>query len=220
MHRHTSFAHANRQRRGTRTFANCLRAWIAGAALIGLGAGASPKSQRAGSSDDAWADVAKIVQRHLAADPSYQAGDLISQRNVEPIFEELLSLGFQPANHEELYDSVLPDQDRLVQLFNTHEGRKFIRKVSKLPYAYDRLERMTWTDVGRKLLDELVTADDGAKQFSAINSPDGLRKLQKLVEQDPRGRNLALPTGNIHTAEDLLQQLRESKFLPKKSAAR
>lgn len=181
---------------------------------------AGPQAPQGTGAADVWRDVAKIVERHLSADPQYQAGDLISQRHVEPIFEELLTLGFQPANHEELYDAVLPEQDRLVQLFDTAAGRRFMRQVARLPLAYDRLERMTWTDVGRRLIEELLVAEDGPKRFAAINSTDGLRKLQALVEKDPRGRNLALPTGNIHTAEDLVRQLREAKFVPKRPATK
>lgn len=155
-------------------------------------------------------EIDKLVTTHLKSNSEYRAGDLITQRDVEPIFNELIAQGRPPADNESLYDAFLPDRDYLALSLRTPEGLKFMRAVAKLPKAYDRLERLSWSVTGRKMLGELIAAPQGPQMFEQILSPEGMTKIEESLKNDPRGGNFSLPTGKIHTADELLERLEET----------
>lgn len=153
------------------------------------------------------AAITQLVVKHLKADPSYMPGDLLTQRNVEPIFNELIEQGRAPADNEALYDSILSDRDPLAVALRTPEGLKFMRAVSRMPSAYDRLERLSWSPIGRKMLAELIAVPEGPKLFERILTPEGAARVEEVLKNDPRGGNFQLPTGRIHTANEFIEQL-------------
>lgn len=153
------------------------------------------------------ARLQQLVAAHLKANPGYVAGDLLTQRDVEPIFNALIEQGRKPADNESLYDAILPDRDFLAMSLRTPEGMKFMRAVSKLPHAYDRLERLSWSATGRKMLAELIAAPEGPSMFERILTPAGTALVEESLKNDPRGANFQLPTGKIHTADELIEQL-------------
>lgn len=150
-----------------------------------------------------------VVARRLAADKTYAPGDLISRADVEPIINELLEMGLEPANSEELYDAILPENDRLVRLLKTPSGLKFMRQVSALPGVYDRLERLSWTEAGRSLLNDLVARPDGPKLLQSMTTPSGAKAVEQALGKDSRAKNFLLPTGHVHTAAQLLVHLKQ-----------
>ena len=181
-------------------------AWIFVAALLaGL---ALPAPSMAEGRRATMQDVKAIVQRHLASNPSYRRGDLIAREDVEPIFNELLKLGVKPFDQqEELYDSFVPADSLLVQVLRTPQGRAFMRKASQTPGAYDRLERLAWMPQGQALLQQMVRSPDGPEQLQRLSSAEGMQLVAKQLGDDSRGRNFSLPTGHIHTEDQLLTRL-------------
>jgi hypothetical protein len=149
-----------------------------------------------------------LVDKHLKTIPGYRPGDLLSRRNVEPIFDELIDAGIQPVdNTEELYDVFLPDGGFLAQFSHTETGRVFLRQVNGLPDVYDRLERLSWMPLGRKWLSDMAASKDGVTQFKKLMTDEGLARVEKEFAADARGRNIRLPTGHIRTEQELLVRL-------------
>jgi len=149
-----------------------------------------------------------LVDKHLRRDPNYAPGDILSRGNVEPIFNELLELGLQPATgNEGAYSPFLRDGDYLVQTLRSPRGRVLMRKVSGLPEVYDRLERMSWTAVGRSWIEQLVAAENGAELLAGMLTEEGLQSVELQLAADERGRNFRLPTGRVHTETQLLARL-------------
>lgn len=149
-----------------------------------------------------------LVEKHLRRDPSYAPGDILSRGNVEPIFNELLELGLQPADgNEGAYTPFLRDGDYLVQVLRSPRGRALMRNVNRLPEVYDRLERMSWTTVGRSWIEQLVAAENGDELLTNMLSESGLPTVEEQLAADPRGRNFRLPTGRVHTEAQLLARL-------------
>lgn len=149
-----------------------------------------------------------LVERHLRSRPGYLSGDLLSRSDVEPVFNELLELGVQPSREgESLYRDYLRNDAPLVQLLESPEGRKFMRKVNQIPDAYDRLERLSWSPVGLSWLKQLIEADNGDKLFSEMLTEDGMKKVAETLKDDPSGRNFGLPTGHVYTEAELLGRL-------------
>ncbi len=158
--------------------------------------------------------VEEIVSRNLRNDPLYLPGDAICQSDVEPIFNELIERGYRSADHEGLYDSFLSANDKFIQAMRTPEGRMFMRSVAKLPGAYDRLERLTWSDTGRALLAEMIASGEGKKAVEHILSDEGAKLVEGLLAKDPRGQDFRLPTGKVHTANELIEHLCEIYVKP------
>lgn len=152
--------------------------------------------------------IEQIVAEQMDRKRDYRPGDLISRADVEPIFNRLLELGVEPADRETLYDAFLPHNSFLVSELSTAAGMKFMRKVSKFPNVYDRLERLSWMPAGRELIRELTHRADGPEVLQSLTTLQGAEAVEKIMAGDIRGANFALPTGHIHTAEQLLERLK------------
>ncbi|MBC7855412.1 MAG: hypothetical protein IAF94_18445 [Pirellulaceae bacterium] len=156
----------------------------------------------------AISEVRTIVERHLRSNADYVPGDLISRKDVEPIFDELLSLGLPlSAGQEELYDDFVPDNSALARALRTPSGRKFMQKIKSIPSVYDRLERLSWNPQGRELIETLIEDPQGPAILGVMLLPTGKTAIAKYFHDDPSGKNFSLPTGRVHTAKELLQRL-------------
>ena len=190
-----------------RSWLRSSRCWMAAALLAGLWTGAATFAEGASPK---FQQIEQVVNEQFAKKRSYEAGDLISRADVEPIFTRLLELGFEPADRESLYDAFLPHNSFLVSELSSPAGQRFMRKVSKYPQVYDRLERLSWMPAGRELIRELTHRPDGPEVLLSLTTPEGAKAVEKIMAGDIRGTNFALPTGHIHTAEQLLERLKDS----------
>lgn len=155
-------------------------------------------------------DFRTIVPESLARNPYYSPGFLISRVDVETLISLLLEKGIVPDfDQEDLYDSLLSDQSPLVNRLKTPKGRAFMKKVGSDPTAYDRLERLSWSVDGRKLLDSMLSSKDSYERFQKLKMPADLAKVSKALAADPRTQDFSLPTGHIHTADQLVKRLEE-----------
>jgi hypothetical protein len=154
--------------------------------------------------------VKALIQEKLARNPYYSPGFLISHRDVEPIFNFLLEQGITIAeDHEELYDSILPDNAPLVRLLKTPKGREFQKQLAGDAAAYHRLERLSWSGDGKKVLEGLLDAKDGLARLQKLKNAADVAKLSKQLAADSRTQDFALPTGHIHTADELFKSLEQ-----------
>jgi hypothetical protein len=151
----------------------------------------------------------QIVEKNLKANPRYRDGDLIVRGDVEPIFNELLGLGYVPADSEALYDAFLPDMAPLIQVLRSETGRKFMLQIRDIKGAYDRLERLSWLPRGPLALGQLVNAEDAVEKLRMLTTPAGAAAIRKQFPDDSRAQNFDRPTGHIHTAAQLLDHLQE-----------
>jgi hypothetical protein len=151
--------------------------------------------------------IKQIVERELAKRPFYQPGDLLSRSDLEPIVDALQSQGW-PIPTETFYDDVLPDSAPLVALLHSRSGRPFMRQVAGFPEVYDRLERMTWPYGGTKLLRQWMSDPEGVAHVKRLTTPEGIKQFERDFAQDDRSPNFGLPSGKIHTADELLAELK------------
>jgi hypothetical protein len=162
------------------------------------------------SAESVAVEISTIVKETLVRNPYYFPGALISRDDVSPVFEKLLRLGVIDAeDQEDLYGSVLSDSSPLVRRLKTPVGRAFMKKIASDPTAYDRLERISWTIDGRKLLDRFLNSKDGVEQFQRLKTPADLARVSKQLAADPHTADFAQPTGHILTADQLIQKLQE-----------
>lgn len=156
------------------------------------------------------AQLKAMVEQTLAKNPYYSPGQLISRGDADQIFQKLRELNWMTAeNQEGLGGSLLGEQSFLVTRLKTPAGRAFMKQIAADPTAFDRLERLSWTVDGRRLIDSFVNSKDGASKFQQLKTPEQLAKVSKQFAADPRTPEFALPTGHVHRAADLVKQLEE-----------
>jgi hypothetical protein len=185
--------------------------------LVGAAVLSSSATQSLAAEKLTKEQVKALVEQRLAENPKYHPGDLIAVDNVEPIFDELTDRGVNldvNSGAEELFDSFLRDTDYLVVASHLPEGRRFMHLVSETPGAYDLMERLSWSEDGRRLLHDLILSPEGAAHFKEMLTPSGLKKLKQVLAADPGSKQFGLPTGHIYTADGMLRHM--EGFLAKK----
>ena len=162
--------------------------------------------------------VKALVEQSLAKNPYYAPGSLISRRDVEVLFNQLLEKGItSPDDQEDLVESVLSDSSFLVGRLKTPAGRAFMKKIASDPAVYDRLERLSWTSDGRQIIDSFLKAADGPAKLQQLKTAAQVAKLSKRLAADPRTADFGQPTSRVHTAAELVEKLQE--VLAAKNAA-
>jgi hypothetical protein len=173
--------------------------------------GARSKSSVAiNTAEPTAAQLKAMVEQTLKKNPYYSPGFLISRRDVESLFAQLLADGVTSTeDQEDLSECVLSDSSFLVGRLKTPAGRVFMKKIASDPTVYDRLERLSWTPDGRQLIDSFVKAKDGAAQLQQLKTSAQLAKLSKRLAADASTPDFALQTSRCHTAEELVTKLTE-----------
>jgi hypothetical protein len=162
----------------------------------------------------AWGDVTALVSRQLATRPGYQAGDLISQGDVTPVFKLLEERGWKVADKEEILQRVLDDGHFLVKQLRTEPGVKFARGVAKEALALDHLDRLCAMPGGQQLVHDMLRLPNG-QAFMSKKPTQGFTDLTILLPKQangktPRDPDFDKPTGKIYTEAALLAALEKS----------
>lgn len=180
---------------------------LAGFASGTAAAQASPKAKK---TESPAVQMRTLVQQTLAKNQYYAPGYLISRRDVETLFSQLLKMGLTDTeNQEDLAECVLRDNSFLVGRLKTPLGRAFMKQIASSPELYDRLERLSWTPDGRQLIDILLKSKDGATKLQQLRSADQVAKLSQRLAADSRTADFDLPTSRVHTADELIAKLEE-----------
>lgn len=171
---------------------------------------AKTSSKNKNAAEPNTARLKGLVEQTLKKNPYYSPGYLISRRDVETLFAQLLAEGVTSTeDQEDLSESVLSDNSFLVGRLKTPAGRAFMKKIASDPTVYDRLERLSWNPDGRQLIDSFLKAKDGAAQLQQLKTGAQLAKLSKRLAADASTEDFALPTSRCHTAEELVAKLTE-----------
>jgi hypothetical protein len=152
--------------------------------------------------------VLQIVQQHFASLVGYQAGDLLTRSQVEPLLQQLQDAGWDFPERAEITELVLPDDSFLARQFGTPAGRAFMRKIARHPGAYSQVDRLSSVSGGERIVRDLVRQRGGEKFVEYLTTTKGGRNLGNTLSHARRGVDLNKPTGRIYTANDLLDRLR------------
>jgi hypothetical protein len=160
--------------------------------------------------------VEHVVAAQLGKTSGYERNDLLSKRDVQPLFRQLANIGWKVSDQQAILQQVLHDDHPLVQELRTPEGRKFMRRVSGQASIYDRLDRLSQDERGRESLRTLIRLPND-KLFGHATANSQVSNMSDLVQLIDRGnanrrgtKDLDKPTGRIYTADDLLERLRQS----------
>jgi hypothetical protein len=154
--------------------------------------------------------VQETVERQLAANRSYQPGDLITVSVVEMLFRKLEKINWKVADRKDILKQVLPDSDWMARQFSGDRGREFMRHIADLPGGYDRVDRLRRMPYGQQQIVNLIGGPDGYKLFEYMTTTQGGRNMGKMLSQGVNGENFNQPTGRIYTELDLVKRLKKS----------
>ncbi|MCA9245625.1 MAG: hypothetical protein KDA42_00890 [Planctomycetales bacterium] len=154
--------------------------------------------------------IQACVERHLEAKPAYRQGDLLTQSSAKDIFRLLQKVGWSVPNSKTLLANIPSDGGFLARQMRTAQGEEFMRRISRLPLGYDRVDRLSRLPDGRRAICDLIRGKDGYKLIEYMTTSSGGKNLGKMLSQAPRGTDFNRPTGQIYTAELLIERLRAS----------
>jgi len=158
-----------------------------------------------------FATLQRVVAQRLAA---RAPGDLISQGDVAPVFQDFERLGWAVADRKDINDKLLADSDPVVAALRSRRGVKFMRQVSGYRLIYDRLDRIARESGGTRLIQDLIKLPNAAR-YAKAKPPRGVPEMHEFLPKGQSGRTRKVtdytkPTGKLYTADDLLKRLRKS----------
>jgi hypothetical protein len=162
--------------------------------------------------------VAKFFQEHKVP-----RNEIITQQDVRPLLSTLKSQGMI-LDQKELMQMIPGDENALVRLLRTPNGRKFMGQTSNNKLMFDRLERITNEAGGKRLLRDLMKLPDAAR-YAKIDTgpgvPDMIDFLPKIGSSKTRRvKDYKKPTGNLYTLNDVVEYLAKEISRSRKRPAR
>lgn len=165
-----------------------------------------------------FAQIEDAVRAHFQSLPDYQAGDVITQSQVEPLLGQQI-LGWLGPERSKILGRLLHDNDDLVAELRTPAGREFLPQIAKYPHGIERLDRLSQLRLGKKALRNVIHVRDGYKLIETLATTPNGKALGNVLAKSPDGVDFNKPTGRIYTLDMLLTHLKqvyEAKAAPKK----
>jgi hypothetical protein len=135
---------------------------------------------------------------------------LLSQGQVSAALDAVGNAGWDVPERDAILDRALPDGSFLVKELATPAGRKFMRRLSRHPGAYLRLDRLSTIAGGQQIIRDLARQKDGDKLIEYLATTAGGQSLGRMAAGARHGTDLNKPTGRIYTADDLLAALEKA----------
>jgi hypothetical protein len=164
----------------------------------------------AGTTMPSFDQVQKLVEKQLGTLADYRPGDIISQQQVAPIFDQLQRLGWTVRDRAEILQLVPGENEFIVRQLRSPEGRTFMRQSNKYPLSFDRIDRLSQMDMGEKNVKAIIRGPDGYKLIQYMTSTPYGRNMGQMLSQDPHGADFNSPTGRLYTADAFLARLQQS----------
>jgi len=184
--------------------------FVFGADLCAKTTVSKDKKSAAAGTFPTFETVTRTLEKHLALNRSYRAGDLVTASVVESLFRKLEKINWKVADRKDILKSVLPDGDWMARQFSSGSGRDFMRQIADLPGGYDRVDRLRRMPYGQQQLADLMRSSDGYKLFEYMTTTQGGKNLGAMLSQGVNGQDFNRPTGRIYTELDLLKRLKRS----------
>lgn len=179
------------------------------------GTSGSQVSTRSASDDNEiprprWPEIQATINTYFHEKKNYRDADLITQQDVRNVLSRLEEKGWQVPEGEALIELALTEANAMFQVFQTQDGRKFMRQNSSQPQMFDRFDRITREWGGRELLAALVKLPDAYRYAK----PSPKNEVLQFLPKDRSGKARKIkdfnkPTGRIYQAADLALRLNQ-----------
>ncbi|HUY88294.1 MAG TPA: hypothetical protein VMV10_06145 [Pirellulales bacterium] len=157
-----------------------------------------------------FAEVQKTAEKHFSTLKKYRKGDLLSQSDVAPVFDQLEKLGWKVADRDEILKQVPGDRELLVRMLRSDDNRVFMRDIERLPGGYDRVDHLSRLSDAETLLGRLAAGPDGYKMIDYMTTTPWGKTMGNMLAQAPHGQGFNQPTGRIYTEQQFIARLKQS----------
>jgi len=162
----------------------------------------------------------ETVERYLSVDRNYERGALITKSHLDDLQSYLRrSYGHSIATHVKWQRRMLPDNSRLSQLFYAGGGRFILSKAASQLGGYAKLERLSISSEGRKILHEAIknNATDVIIQHFEADKLVATAKIEAAPANGSTNESVAPKRSTrIYTAADYVAQVSHSSPSNKK----
>jgi hypothetical protein len=151
--------------------------------------------------------IRQVIANHFVTLPDYKPGDLITEKDVKAVLEEMSNQGWQVPQSKVLSTSALKEGDALVGLLSTKDGKRLMRKVASYKLVYDRMDRVARVSGGQRMIRDLAKLPDG-ERYVKMQTPAGVPDMLALLPKKRSGQVRSIkdydkPTGRVYTEQDL-----------------
>jgi hypothetical protein len=157
-----------------------------------------------------FSEIQQTVLEYFQSRPDYKPNDLITREDVQPLSKLLQKRGVSSADMAPIIGQLPGRGEFFVDQLSTPNGRKFMRRISAYPNAYDRVDRLSRMIGGQQLLRDLIKGPGGEKLIEYLTTSSGGKETGKSFADAPRGAHFNEPTGRIYTVNALLAQIQKS----------
>ncbi|HWB12579.1 MAG TPA: hypothetical protein VG826_25360 [Pirellulales bacterium] len=156
--------------------------------------------------------VKGAVSAQLTKNRYYKPGDVLSRKEIEPIFGELTSLGWKVEDRKAILDQLLPDDYYLIRALRSPTNNDFMRQVAQNAdgYGYDRLDRISRMADGEVLVSRIMQEPGGWNFVHIMSETNQAPGMAFSFSMGPGGKDFMRPTGRIYTEEQFVARLKES----------
>ncbi len=154
-------------------------------------------------------EVEEVVKKALAGNKKYYENDLITQSDAEKAFSQIKNIGWEVPDSRKIVGRFLSQGDFLVKQLRSRRGKSFMRKISKMPGGYDRIDRMRYIPKGKKAVVSLIKSKGGEEMIKYMTTTRQGKNMGSLISKSRNGRNFNKMTGRIYTGKQLLEELKE-----------
>jgi hypothetical protein len=157
------------------------------------------------------AQVAARVNHYFQGLPGHSPNRLIVASEVTPILEQLEKQGWKDLSQADIFTRLVSDTELLARELRSPEGQAFMQRTANYKLIYDRLDRVSRSPGGARLLHDLIRLPDGYR-YAQVSPPPSVPTLTDLLPKGASGKtahvaDMNKPTGRIYTVADLLHQL-------------
>lgn len=150
----------------------------------------------------------QITQEYFAGLKQYQSGDLITRNKMKPVFRELQKAGWRVKSEKMILSRLHSETGFLAAQLYTPKGIKFMRKISRLPGGYDRLDHILAMPYGKRRIKEFINSPGGNLMIEYMTTTKGGKNLGKYLSKTKTGKGFNSPTNRIYTEKQFLQEIK------------
>jgi len=150
----------------------------------------------------------KLTQEYFTGLKHYQSGDLITRTEIKPVFRQLQKAGWTVKAEKNILKRVHAKTDFLAAQLKTAKGITFMRKISKMPGGYDRLDRILAMPYGKRNIRDFINSPGGFTMIEYMTTTQGGKNLGKYLSQARTGKGFNAPTERIYTETQFIQAIK------------
>ncbi|QDT77410.1 hypothetical protein Mal35_08360 [Gimesia maris] len=155
-------------------------------------------------------EVMQIIEEYFTDRKGYKSGDLLTRGQIKPLFRELQQAGWTVKAEKEILKRLHADTDFLAAQLSTPKGIIFMRRISRMPGGYDRLDHILVMPYGKRRIREFINSPGGYTMIEYMTTTKGGKNLGNYLSKTRTGKGFNQPTPYIYTQTELTTVLKQA----------